>query len=308
MVLACRALCFSLFQDFRLPLDEDVGRLEAILDVHAQLALREVPDVAVRRAHLVARSQVLPMVRALAGDSTMTRFRPRFLRAPWSGTRVVNPSSSDRSLGSGRLHLALPRALLARACPSGGRGSPTRVPDQGARRKARTKPGHRGVTRQGPHHREVPGTGLRGARVDGHVRDLPKSKLGVDIENGFQPSYILIKGKAKILKELKQSARQASTIYWRRILTAKGRRSPGTCRDPGERIRRPHPASGLLRDHQAGHPLALETPRSIDMKQGARAAGAPRARPPGGVSGEPLLWKTVRYGLSAGRVQSVACA
>ena len=57
------------------------------------------------------------------------------------------------------------------------------------------------------------GPGFEVRASNGHVRDLPKSKLGVDIEHGFQPSYILIKGKAKILKELKQSAKQAATIY-----------------------------------------------------------------------------------------------
>ncbi len=57
------------------------------------------------------------------------------------------------------------------------------------------------------------GPGFEVRASNGHVRDLPKSKLGVDIEHGFEPSYILIKGKAKILKDLKQSAKQASTIY-----------------------------------------------------------------------------------------------
>src|SRR6266850_1743697 len=57
------------------------------------------------------------------------------------------------------------------------------------------------------------GPGFEVRASNGHVRDLPKSKLGVDIEHGFQPSYILIKGKAKIVKELKQSARQATIIY-----------------------------------------------------------------------------------------------
>lgn len=47
----------------------------------------------------------------------------------------------------------------------------------------------------------------------GHVRDLPKSQLGVDTENGFEPRYITIRGKGKIIKELKSAAKKASGIY-----------------------------------------------------------------------------------------------
>ena len=151
------------------------------------------------------------------------------------------------------------------------------------------------------------GSGFEVRASNGHVRDLPKSKLGVDIEHGFQPSYILIKGKAKILKELKQSARQASTIYlapdpdregeaiaWHLAETL-GNGSDG-------RILR----LAFYEITKRGVLSALEAPRSIDMNK-VHAQQARRVLDRlVGYQVSPFLWKTVRYGLSAGRVQSVA--
>jgi len=151
------------------------------------------------------------------------------------------------------------------------------------------------------------GPGFEVRASNGHVRDLPKSKLGVDIERGFEPSYILIKGKAKILKELKQSARQASIIYlapdpdregeaiaWHLAETL-GNGSNG-------RIQR----LAFYEITKRGVLSALEAPRSIDMNK-VHAQQARRVLDRlVGYQVSPFLWKTVRYGLSAGRVQSVA--
>jgi len=151
------------------------------------------------------------------------------------------------------------------------------------------------------------GPGFEVRASNGHVRDLPKSKLGVDVERGFEPSYILIKGKAKILKELKQSARQASIIYlapdpdregeaiaWHLAETL-GNGSDG-------RIQR----LAFYEITKRGVLSALEAPRSIDMNK-VHAQQARRVLDRlVGYQVSPFLWKTVRYGLSAGRVQSVA--
>jgi DNA topoisomerase-1 len=151
------------------------------------------------------------------------------------------------------------------------------------------------------------GPGFEVRASNGHVRDLPKSKLGVDIEHGFQPSYILIKGKAKILKELKQSAKLAATIYlapdpdregeaiaWHLAETL-GNGSDG-------RIRR----LAFYEITKRGIMEALEKPRSIDMNK-VHAQQARRVLDRlVGYQVSPFLWKTIRYGLSAGRVQSVA--
>jgi len=151
------------------------------------------------------------------------------------------------------------------------------------------------------------GPGFEVRASNGHVRDLPKSKLGVDIEKGFLPSYILIKGKAKILKELKQSARLASTIYlapdpdregeaiaWHLAETL-GNGSDG-------RFQR----LAFYEITKRGVLSALEAPRTIDMNK-VHAQQARRVLDRlVGYQVSPFLWKTVRYGLSAGRVQSVA--
>ncbi len=151
------------------------------------------------------------------------------------------------------------------------------------------------------------GPGFEVRASNGHVRDLPKSKLGVDIEKGFTPSYILIKGKAKILKELKQSARLASTIYlapdpdregeaiaWHLAETL-GNGSDG-------RIQR----LAFYEITKRGILSALEAPREIDMNK-VHAQQARRVLDRlVGYQVSPFLWKTIRYGLSAGRVQSVA--
>ncbi len=151
------------------------------------------------------------------------------------------------------------------------------------------------------------GPGFEVRASNGHVRDLPKSKLGVDIEHGFEPSYILIKGKAKILKDLKQSARTASTIYLAPDPDREGEaiawhlaETLGNGTD--DRIRR----LAFYEITKRGILSALEAPRSIDMNK-VHAQQARRVLDRlVGYQVSPFLWKTVRYGLSAGRVQSVA--
>ncbi|MGI6066608.1 MAG: type I DNA topoisomerase [Bacillota bacterium] len=142
----------------------------------------------------------------------------------------------------------------------------------------------------------------------GHVRDLPKSQLGVDIEHGFTPKYITIRGKGETLKELKDAAKKADKI----LLAADPDRE-------GEAIAW-HLGQYLGADN--GTPCRIEfneitkraiqeavkKPRRIDMDR----VDAQQARRVldrlVGYKLSPLLWKKVRKGLSAGRVQSVAVA
>jgi len=140
----------------------------------------------------------------------------------------------------------------------------------------------------------------------GHVRDLPKSRLGVDTENGFSPRYITIRGKGRILKQLKSEAARAARVYlatdpdregeaisWH-LADALGLGEDSPCRVvfqevTGRAVRR-----------------AIEQPRSIDR----RLVDAQQARRIldrlVGYKLSPLLWRKVKRGLSAGRVQSVA--
>ena len=140
----------------------------------------------------------------------------------------------------------------------------------------------------------------------GHVRDLPKSKLGVDIENDFEPEYINIRGKGDLIKSLKKDAKNAKKIY---LATDPDRE--------GEAIAW-HLATILSDDEdkivrvtfneitKGAVKKAIKEPRSIDIN----LVDAQQARRVldriVGYKISPLLWKKVRRGLSAGRVQSVA--
>jgi DNA topoisomerase I len=140
----------------------------------------------------------------------------------------------------------------------------------------------------------------------GHIRDLPKSKLGVDIENDFNEHYESIASRKKIIKELKDAAKDASDIY---VATDPDRE--------GEAIGW-HLTHELKGNKRKIHRLtfneitkkavqeALKNPRAIDAKM----VDAQRARRVldrlVGYKISPLLWDKVRRGLSAGRVQSVA--
>jgi len=140
----------------------------------------------------------------------------------------------------------------------------------------------------------------------GHVKDLPASKLGVDIENNFAPDYITIKGKAKVLTEIKKAAKSADAIFL----------APDPDRE-GEAIAW-HIAGELSGDKENVYRVlfheitekaikeALKSPSRIDMhKVNAQQARRILDRIVG-YKLSPLLWDKVRRGLSAGRVQSVA--
>jgi len=142
----------------------------------------------------------------------------------------------------------------------------------------------------------------------GHVRDLPAKKLGVDVDNDFAPEYGIIPGKEKVIKELKKAAKTAD-----RILLA-----PDPDRE-GEAIAF-HIATEIedkkLKDKifrvtfneitPRAVKEAIEHPGQIDMnKVDAQQARRVLDRLVG-YSLSPLLWRKVRKGLSAGRVQSVA--
>ncbi len=140
----------------------------------------------------------------------------------------------------------------------------------------------------------------------GHIRDLPKGAIGVDVENGFAPKYVVPREKSKVVKELKEAARTAAVVY---LATDPDRE--------GEAIAW-HLAEVTGSDRKLYHRVvfheiteeaikhAFKQPRSIDLE----LVNAQQARRIMdrlvGYKISPLLWKKVRRGLSAGRVQSVA--
>ena len=140
----------------------------------------------------------------------------------------------------------------------------------------------------------------------GHVIDLPKSQLGVDVENNFKPKYITIRGKGKTLSKLKKAAKKSKEVL---LATDPDRE--------GEAISW-HLSRALKLNEDKNHRIAfneitenavqsaLDNPRKLD-KDLVDAQQARRVLDRlVGYKLSPLLWKKVRKGLSAGRVQSVA--
>ena len=154
--------------------------------------------------------------------------------------------------------------------------------------------------------RKYLGNGYEVTASMGHIRDLPKSQLGIDVEHGYAPQYINIKGKEKIIKELKTMAKNSDEVF---LATDPDRE--------GEAISW-HLANLLGLDTQApqrvtfgeitkkGVTQGMAAPRAIDMDLfNAQQARRILDRLVG-YKLSPFLWRKVRRGLSAGRVQSVA--
>ena len=140
----------------------------------------------------------------------------------------------------------------------------------------------------------------------GHVRDLPKSKLGIDIDNDFEPEYISIRGKGDLIKELKKEAKAADKVYLATDPDREGEAISwhlayllGIDADQPCRI----VFNEITRDAIKN---AVKNPRLIDLK----LVDAQQARRVldrlVGYQISPLLWRKIRRGLSAGRVQSAA--
>ena len=140
----------------------------------------------------------------------------------------------------------------------------------------------------------------------GHVRDLPKSKLGVDVENGFQPQYENKKDKANLIKELKKDAKKADVVY---LATDPDREGEAISWHLAYilGIKDTDPVRVTFSEiTKSGIETGMKNPRTLDMD----LINAQQARRIldriVGYKLSPFLWKKVRRGLSAGRVQSVA--
>ncbi|PZR56955.1 MAG: type I DNA topoisomerase [Candidatus Meridianibacter frigidus] len=138
----------------------------------------------------------------------------------------------------------------------------------------------------------------------GHVRDLPKSTLGVDVENGFEPKYLTIKGKGEVIKELKSAVKNASEVY---LATDPDREGEAIAWHLAQLLKLEDPKRIELHEITKDAAMAaIKSPHSIDIKR----VDAQQARRIldrlVGYKISPLLWAKVRGGLSAGRVQSVA--
>lgn len=140
----------------------------------------------------------------------------------------------------------------------------------------------------------------------GHLRDLPKSKLGVDPDNDFEPVYQPIKGKEEIIRELKKAAKAADTVY---LATDPDREGEAISWHLKQLLELPDEKTKRVTFNEITKKVvqeSIQTPRAIDQN----LVDAQQARRIldrlVGYQLSPLLWKKIRRGLSAGRVQSVA--
>ena len=140
----------------------------------------------------------------------------------------------------------------------------------------------------------------------GHIRDLPTKELGVDIENAFAPKYVLIRGKGKIVKSLQSEARKVDNIY---LAADPDREGEAICWHLAEELKKiQKPIYRITYNEITKSAIlnAIENPGEIDMS----LVDAQQARRVldrlVGYQISPILWRSVKPGLSAGRVQSVA--
>ncbi len=150
------------------------------------------------------------------------------------------------------------------------------------------------------------GSGYEVVASMGHVRDLPKSKLGVDVENNFEPVYVDIKDKSELIASLKKEAKKSDFVY---LATDPDREGEAISWHLAQMLDLPLDAADRVTFNEitkTGVQNGMAHPRSIDID----LVNAQQARRIldriVGYKLSPFLWKKVRRGLSAGRVQSVA--
>lgn len=140
----------------------------------------------------------------------------------------------------------------------------------------------------------------------GHIRDLPKSKLAVNVENDFEPEYINIRGKGDLIKELKKEAKSAKKVY---LATDPDREGEAIAWHLAHILEIPEDSVCRVTFNEITKETvqnSMKEPRTID-KNLVDAQQARRVLDRiVGYKMSPLLWKKVKRGLSAGRVQSVA--
>jgi DNA topoisomerase I len=151
------------------------------------------------------------------------------------------------------------------------------------------------------------GRGYKVRATIGHVRDLPEKKMGIDVDNGFEPEYVTIPGKEKTLAELKSAARESSQIF---LATDPDREGEAIAWHVASQIKR---KGGAPVRRVLFHEITRDAVRAAIDNAGhinERLVEAQLARRMldrlVGYKASPMLWKTVKKGASAGRVQTVA--
>ena len=138
----------------------------------------------------------------------------------------------------------------------------------------------------------------------GHVRDLPKSKMGIDIENGFEPIYVVPPKAEPVIKDLQKRAKKAKSII---LATDEDREGEAIAFHISETLNLKNASRIVFHEiTPSAIAEALQSPRNIDMNLVNAQQGRRVLDRLVGYELSPFLWRKIKYGLSAGRVQSVA--
>ena len=150
------------------------------------------------------------------------------------------------------------------------------------------------------------GSGYKVTASMGHLRDLPKSKMGVDIEHGFEPQYIPVRDKKELINELKKEAKEAKTVY---LATDPDREGEAISWHLKELLGLDDEKAKRATFNEITKKVVTESiknPRSIDQNLVDSQQARRILDRIVGYELSPLLWRKIKKGLSAGRVQSVA--
>jgi len=149
------------------------------------------------------------------------------------------------------------------------------------------------------------GKGFQVVASNGHVRDLPKSKLGVSLDGAFEPQYVTIRAKSKVISQLREKAKAADEIL---LAPDPDREGEAIAWHLTEVLGREKPYKRMVFHEITRRAIqdALASPRTIDMDKVCAQQARRVLDRLVGYQLSPILWKTIRYGLSPGRVQSVA--
>lgn len=152
---------------------------------------------------------------------------------------------------------------------------------------------------------KILGRGYEVTASYGHVIDLPKTKLGIDIENNFEPQYKVIKGKGEILKKLKEKSKKASAVY---LASDQDREGEAIAWHIANYINQPDKIKRIEFNEITKNAVtnAIKNPREINKNLVHSQQARRLLDRIVGYKISPLLWKIISRNASAGRVQSVA--
>jgi len=152
---------------------------------------------------------------------------------------------------------------------------------------------------------KILGRGYEVTASYGHVIDLPKTKLGIDIENNFEPQYKVIKGKGEILKKLKEKSKKASVVY---LASDQDREGEAIAWHIANYINQPEKIKRIEFNEITKNAVtnAIKNPREINKNLVHSQQARRLLDRIVGYKISPLLWKIISRNASAGRVQSVA--